>query len=86
MGIAASIVFVGNSFTFGELSPVEHYQPESVHDLNHEGIGGVPALFKAFTAGRRDTGRRSPRQRELSEIEGRIGRRSAGATRPTTDD
>jgi hypothetical protein len=49
-GQAASIVFVGNSFTFGELSPVKHYQPESVHDLNHEGIGGVPALFKAFTA------------------------------------
>jgi hypothetical protein len=48
-GRAASILFVGNSFTYGELSPVKHYQPESVNDLNHEGIGGVPALFKAFT-------------------------------------
>ena len=48
-GHAASILFVGNSFTYGELSPVKHYQPESVHDLNHEDIGGVPALFKAFT-------------------------------------
>jgi hypothetical protein len=48
-GRSASILFVGNSFTYGELSPVKHYQPESVHDLNHEGIGGVPALFKGFT-------------------------------------
>lgn len=48
-GYAASILFVGNSFTYGELSPVEHYQPDSVNDLNHEGIGGVPAVFKAFT-------------------------------------
>ena len=47
---AASILFVGNSFTFGELSDVKHYRPESVHDLNNEGIGGVPALFKTFTA------------------------------------
>src|SRR3954447_14610343 len=48
-GRAASILFVGNSFTFGELSEVKHYRPESVHDLNNEGIGGVPALFKQFT-------------------------------------
>jgi hypothetical protein len=45
----ASVLFVGNSFTYGELSPVRHFQPESVTDLNHEGTGGVPALFKAFT-------------------------------------
>jgi hypothetical protein len=45
----ASILFVGNSFTYGELSPVRHFQPESVTDLNHEGTGGVPALLKAFT-------------------------------------
>jgi hypothetical protein len=44
-----SILFVGNSFTYGELSPVRHFQPESVTDLNHEGTGGVPALLKAFT-------------------------------------
>src|SRR5512132_1217140 len=48
-GHAASIVFIGNSFTFGELSDVKHYRPEAVHDLNHDGIGGVPALFKTFT-------------------------------------
>lgn len=47
-GHAASILFVGNSFTYGELSPVKHYHPESVSDLNHEDIGGVPALFKTF--------------------------------------
>jgi hypothetical protein len=48
-GRAASILFVGNSFTYGELSDVKHYRPETVHDLNNEGIGGVPALFKSFT-------------------------------------
>lgn len=45
---AESILFVGNSFTFGYLSPVQHYRPDSVHDLNGEGVGGVPALFKRF--------------------------------------
>jgi hypothetical protein len=48
-GHAASILFIGNSFTFGELSDVKHYRAESVHDLNNDGIGGVPALFKSFT-------------------------------------
>ena len=47
---AATILFVGNSFTFGgESPPVQSYRPETVTDLNHEGMGGVPALFKAFT-------------------------------------
>ena len=45
---ARSILFIGNSFTFGALSPVEHWRPESVTDLNGEGVGGVPALFKRF--------------------------------------
>jgi hypothetical protein len=44
-----SILFIGNSFTFGAGSAVRAYRPESVTDLNHEGIGGVPALFKSFT-------------------------------------
>jgi len=48
-GHAASILFVGNSFTFGELSAVKHYRADTVHDLNNEGIGGVPALFEYFT-------------------------------------
>jgi len=47
---AESILFVGNSFTFGAESPVQHYRPETVTDLNHEGTGGIPALFKSFTS------------------------------------
>ena len=47
---ADTILFVGNSFTFGADSPpVQGYRPETVTDLNHEGMGGVPALFKSFT-------------------------------------
>jgi putative endopeptidase len=48
-GHAATILFVGNSFTYADMSAVKHYRPESVHDLNNEGIGGVPALFKEFS-------------------------------------
>ena len=44
-----SVLFIGNSFTFGAGSPVQKWRPEIVTDLNHEGIGGVPALFKSFT-------------------------------------
>jgi len=43
-----SILFVGNSFTFGAESPVMTYRPGSVTDLNGDGMGGVPALFKRF--------------------------------------
>jgi hypothetical protein len=46
---ADAVLFVGNSFTFGYLSPVWHYRKESVTDLNNEGVGGMPALFKLFT-------------------------------------
>ena len=47
---AETILFIGNSFTYGaEAPPVQGYQPESVTDLNREGMGGVPALFKSFT-------------------------------------
>lgn len=46
---AESILFVGNSFTFGATSPVLRYRPEQVTDLNREGIGGVPAIFKVLT-------------------------------------
>jgi hypothetical protein len=45
---ADTILFVGNSFTFGYLSPVWHYRKDSVTDLNNEGVGGMPALFKLF--------------------------------------
>jgi hypothetical protein len=47
---AASILFVGNSFTFGHGSPLPHYRAAAVTDLNGEGLGGVPALFAAFAA------------------------------------
>lgn len=44
-----SILFIGNSFTYGWGSPVRYYRANTVTDLNNEGIGGVPALFKSFT-------------------------------------
>jgi hypothetical protein len=47
---ASSILFIGNSFTFGQGSAVRFWRSNTVTDLNHEGVGGVPALFKAFTA------------------------------------
>ncbi len=46
---AQSVLFIGNSFTFGALSPVHRYNANLVHDLNGDGVGGVPALFKLFT-------------------------------------
>ena len=42
------VLFVGNSFTYGWGSPVRHYRPDTVTDLNSDGVGGVPALFKSF--------------------------------------
>lgn len=50
-GAAASIsvLFIGNSFLFGSGSAVRFYRADTVTDLNNEGIGGVPALFKSFT-------------------------------------
>ncbi|WP_225204592.1 SGNH/GDSL hydrolase family protein [Novosphingobium huizhouense] len=46
--LARTVLFVGNSFTYGQGSPVRRYHPERVTDLNGEGIGGVPALFRTF--------------------------------------
>lgn len=51
---AKSILFVGNSFTFGAGSPAHYYKSETVNDLNPPDAkgrttGGVPAFFKAFT-------------------------------------
>lgn len=46
---APTVLFIGNSFTYGQGSAVRFFHPERVTDLNHEGIGGVPALFKTFT-------------------------------------
>jgi hypothetical protein len=45
---AETILFVGNSFTAGAVPQVERFRPETVTDLNREGIGGIPALFAAF--------------------------------------
>lgn len=44
-----SVLFIGNSFTYGYGAAARHYRADTVTDLNHEGIGGVPALFKSFT-------------------------------------
>lgn len=46
---ATSLLFIGNSFTFGYGSGAWLYRANSVTDLNGEGTGGVPALFKSFT-------------------------------------
>ena len=50
---AKTILFVGNSFTFGANSAARYYKPETVTDLNGPGpsgktTGGVPAFFAAF--------------------------------------
>ncbi|MEP7184391.1 MAG: DUF4886 domain-containing protein [Rhodanobacter sp.] len=46
---AQSVLFIGNSFTYGAHSPVWRYHADLVRDLNGDGVGGVPALFKLFT-------------------------------------
>ncbi|MGZ3314706.1 MAG: hypothetical protein ACXU8Q_11085 [Caulobacteraceae bacterium] len=51
---ARTILFVGNSFTFGELSAAKRYQTSTVTDLNGPDstgrtLGGMPAIFKEFT-------------------------------------
>ncbi len=47
-GAPETILFVGNSFTFGAGSAARYYRSETVTDLNGEKQGGVPAIFKAF--------------------------------------
>lgn len=46
---AQSILFIGNSFTYGALASVQTFRTDTVTDLRGTGIGGVPAVFKAFT-------------------------------------
>jgi hypothetical protein len=51
---AKTIVFIGNSFTFGAGSAAHYYKSDTVTDLNgpdanSKTAGGVPAFFKAFT-------------------------------------
>ena len=45
---AESVLFVGNSFTYGTGSATRYYRADTVTDLNKQGTGGVPALFKSF--------------------------------------
>jgi hypothetical protein len=47
-GAAPSVLFIGNSFTFGAGSPVRFYRADTVTDLNGQGQGGMPALFRSF--------------------------------------
>lgn len=47
---AAAILFIGNSYTQGDGSPVVAYGRDSVTDLNGRSIGGVPALFRSFAS------------------------------------
>lgn len=46
---AESIVFIGNSFTYGAGSAADGYRPDLVTDLNNSGVGGIGSLFKQFT-------------------------------------
>ncbi|MFN6997830.1 MAG: PEP-CTERM sorting domain-containing protein [Aquincola tertiaricarbonis] len=47
---AESILFIGNSFTYGDRAPsVRGFRTDTVTDLRGTNIGGVPALFKSFT-------------------------------------
>jgi len=43
-----SVLFIGNSFTFAAGSAVRFYRADIVADLNGQGQGGVPALFRSF--------------------------------------
>lgn len=44
-----TVLFIGNSFTQGAHSAVRNWHAATVTDLNGDGYGGVPALFKEFT-------------------------------------
>jgi hypothetical protein len=44
----AAVLFIGNSFTFGSGSAVQFYRADTVTDLNGQGKGGIPALFRSF--------------------------------------
>ena len=45
---ATSLLFIGNSFTYGAGAAVRFYRADTVTDLNSEGVGGVPALVRSF--------------------------------------
>ena len=39
-----TVLFIGNSFTYGAGSAVRFYRADTVTDLNSDGIGGVPSV------------------------------------------
>ncbi|EJD50905.1 hypothetical protein AURDEDRAFT_182241 [Auricularia subglabra TFB-10046 SS5] len=43
---AANILFVGDSFTYGNSDPVLSYNKDAITDANGTGYGGVPGIFK----------------------------------------
>lgn len=53
---ATTILFIGNSFTYGDPAgaapDVMNYKPDTVTDLVGTHLGGVPALFKQMTVDR----------------------------------
>ncbi|KAH7101803.1 hypothetical protein BKA62DRAFT_618367 [Auriculariales sp. MPI-PUGE-AT-0066] len=51
---AINILFVGNSFTHGNIEPTVSYNKGNINDANGSGYGGVPGIFKklADTAGK----------------------------------
>ncbi|MFH1499103.1 MAG: SGNH/GDSL hydrolase family protein [Verrucomicrobiota bacterium] len=45
---ALDVLFVGNSFTHGTVSPVSGFNAAAITDANGGGQGGVPGIFKAL--------------------------------------
>src|SRR5262249_28455298 len=41
-----NVLFVGNSFTYGHVDPVLHYNHSAITDANGHSYGGVPGIFK----------------------------------------
>ncbi|KZV94887.1 hypothetical protein EXIGLDRAFT_736296 [Exidia glandulosa HHB12029] len=46
---AQNILFVGNSFTHGDISPTLTYNAGNITDANGDGYGGIPGIFKQLT-------------------------------------
>lgn len=47
-GQTPRVLFIGNSFTYAAGSAAQYYRSPTVVDLNGQGKGGIPALFKVF--------------------------------------
>ncbi|EJD50906.1 hypothetical protein AURDEDRAFT_121380 [Auricularia subglabra TFB-10046 SS5] len=43
---ATNILFVGNSFTHGNIEPALSYNKDAITDANGKGYGGIPGIFK----------------------------------------